>query len=688
MSKIYAAVLLLIFSFNANKALSQCSAGEVEVQIEIRTDAYGSEGYWELVSADSNCGEGTIVSGGNISVGCNGAGQQNQPAGGYLNNQTYTSNNVCLVDGSEYRIAYVDDWGDGGFEFTVRVNGYNVYDFSGSGGFEYFTFNAVEPPAYNMTMIKAHMNSYQPQGNIEVIAEVKNVGTVTITDMMMNYSIDNGATVSQLVTGLSLDNDDQTVITHPTLWTPTSDGQYEIKIWYTDLNGSNPDANPGDDDVDVTINIGPGVPNIVDSYLQTLPIIKEIASNSDQVNMPTDLDFHPVLTRKELWVLNKDLESTGSSTVTISNAGETNQNELWRRDGNAWHFMSLSTGIAFSQNGNFGTSPGVYDANHNGGQAFTGPALWSGDLDVYAQPSGGNGSHLDMLHESPHCQGIANESGNRFWVFDGYNNDIVMYDFHEDHGPGNDDHDDGEVIRYSDVNVQMDAADKVVSHLILDDSQQWLYVVDNENERVIRIDITTGVLGGTPSFGPFETLAMYRHMTNYDWEIVSDTGLIEPSGIEIIDDRLLVSDYATGDIIIYDISEMPAKELKRVKTGADGIMGIKLGPEGKIWYVDFEAETVNRVDWVPDSTLGVSHKTLNQNYHVYPNPSNGQITIVNDGISSAKYSVINALGQSVFQGRLDHGANQIKFDIVKGWYTLKITDTNSGIPVTERLIIQ
>lgn len=68
-------------------------------------------------------------------------------------------------------------------------------------------------------------------------------------------------------------------------------------------------------------------------------------------------------------------------------------------------------------------------------------------MSIYAEPSGGNGSHLDMLHESPYCQGIASETLNRFWVVDGNLGDIVMYDFKADHGPGNNDHADGVVHR-------------------------------------------------------------------------------------------------------------------------------------------------------------------------------------------------------------------------------------------------
>jgi hypothetical protein len=685
MSKIF--IMLLAGLLVATLTQAQCSSGEVEVQIEIITDAYGSEGYWELVNADSACGQGTILSGGNTIVGCGGAGNQNQPTGGYSSNSIITSDTACLMENESYRIAYVDDWGDGGFEFLVFINGFLVKEFEGSGSFEYFTFEATEPPSFDLVMLHAHVPAYQPQGSIDIEAEVYNAGTTTITSLDLAYTINGGTSLSQTVSGLSIPNGARAHITHPSPWTPTTDGDYDLVLSHSNLNGSNIDANPNDDEVEATVTIGPGRPNVIDSYLVNLPIVVEIADGSEQVNMPTDLDFHPTLSRNELWVLNKDLENTGSSTVTISNAGMSNQSEQWRRDGNAWHFMSMSTGIVFSENGNFGTSPGIFDANHNGGQAFTGPALWSSDPAIYAQPSGGNGSHLDMLHQSPECQGIAHEIDNVFWVFDGYNKDIVRYDFVADHGPGNSEHGDAVVLRYSDENVKADSDDEVPSHLAYDKETDWLYVVDHGNERVFKIDTKSGTLGGTPSYGPYEPLAEYRNVTGYDWVELVDSGLVQPAGIALMEDFMLVSDFFTGEIIIYDKTTEPATELKRLALEAEGIMGITIGPAGKIWYVDYEDESVNRIDWVPDTTVGitnVSHSKLK----FYPNPSHGKLTIENDQSAFNVIQLIDNLGKVVYQGMLISGQNELNINAAPGAYYLNTYSTSTNEMLLSKLIIK
>ena len=182
-------------------------------------------------------------------------------------------------------------------------------------------------------------------------------------------------------------------------------------------------------------------------------------------------------------------------------------------------------------NGLWASSPGVFDANHNGGAPFTGPTLWESDMTIYAEPPppGGNGSHMDMLHESPYSQGIAHEKANIYWVVDGYSDDVVRYDFGNDHGPGQHYHGDAIVRRFSDFSIQKDPNDHIVSHCVLDKENDMLYVVDHGNQRVIRLDINTGIIGGTPPFASGEQLTEYTMVTGFDWDVIITSGLIEPA---------------------------------------------------------------------------------------------------------------------------------------------------------------
>ncbi len=332
-----------------------------------------------------------------------------------------------------------------------------------------------------------------------------------------------------------------------------------------------------------------------EAYGQNAPDYKIIADVTDLVRQPNDLDFNTTPGKEfELWILNEGTVNSGGTNVIISDAGEDNQTDIYRKDGNSWHFMSMPTALSFSaENGHFGTSSAIFDANHNGGNPYAGPSLWDSDLTVFAQYAGAgtNGSHLDMLHESPYSMGITSEIDNRYWVFDGYSNEIVMYDFKADHGPGMHDHSDGEVARYIEATVTRKVG--VPSHMILDKKTGWLYICDTGGKRIMRLNINSGnVKRNLPML--YEPLASRVEMENVEYEVFASANLDAPCGIEISGNRLLVSDNGTDEIIAYDLGTK--QELGRLQTTATNLRGIKMGPKGKLWYVDYSGNQVVRID--------------------------------------------------------------------------------------------
>ncbi|MCB9251284.1 MAG: hypothetical protein H6605_02355 [Flavobacteriales bacterium] len=330
-----------------------------------------------------------------------------------------------------------------------------------------------------------------------------------------------------------------------------------------------------------------------ENYGKNSPVFTRIAGTSEQISEPQDLDFNPIRP-DELWVLNRGVSFSGGSTVTISATGMPNQSTLHRKDGNALHFMALPTALSFNSKGNWATSSGELDANYDNG-SFTGPTLWSSDPDIYAKYAGPgtNGSHLDMLHSSPFSMGIESERDNIFWVYDGYNEHLVRYDFQSDHGPGNHYHGDGKVHRYTEVKLKRDSY--VPSHLVLDGEMNWLYIVDGGNKRILRADINSGEKAfDLPLIN--EELSEHWQMKNVVWEefVAPGFGLQKPCGIEIKDDRLFVSDYETGEIICFNVKNK--QELFRINTGSKGIMGLTLGSDGHLYYVNAINNEVNRID--------------------------------------------------------------------------------------------
>ena len=80
-------------------AVAQCANGEVEITVEVETDQYGYEVYWQLLPEGNPCDNNPIFIGGNASVGCSGGGAQAQTPGGYGNNTTVVEGPWCLLAG-------------------------------------------------------------------------------------------------------------------------------------------------------------------------------------------------------------------------------------------------------------------------------------------------------------------------------------------------------------------------------------------------------------------------------------------------------------------------------------------------------------------------------------------------------------------------------------------------------------
>lgn len=427
--------------------------------------------------------------------------------------------------------------------------------------------------------------------------------------------------------------------------------------------------------------------NAIDSYLTGNPKYVTIATATNKLASPRDLDFKPdasgALTY-EMWVVNNGTASVpGSGMVMIFNVGRSNQLSRYRRDSNANHFLRNGPAIAFGLT-DFNGKPGgnVLWANaiegNNGGDNFTGASLWPSDTNIYAkihQNDNYLGSHCDMLHQSPYSMGIAHEKGNAFWLFDGYAGNICRYDFAVPHGYGEDDHSDGMIRRYSDVKVVRKP--NVPSHLILDKATGWLYIADTGNKRVIRMDINTGAMVAklTPKNEP---LASFQQWGNATQEVVASTGLTDPCGIEFYQGRLMVSDNATGDIVVYDVTVKPAVEKGRIKTGVVGIMGLKVGPDDRIYFVDNKGNKIVRID--PGSPTAIDEQANKLEFTVFPNPASESfnVTYSLEKSQHGTLQILDAQGRMVDNIAVEgnSGVNQVELDSKSypaGMYFIKLT---------------
>jgi len=318
-----------------------------------------------------------------------------------------------------------------------------------------------------------------------------------------------------------------------------------------------------------------------------------IASSVDQLDVPRDMEFHPSPAREwELWVVNRGTESI----TIIHDAGQASQSSENRRDEYADHFMADVSALAFGQwDAEFDHIFATAQESRNGGNDFMGPALWPSSLDRFAEDNqgdgGGLGSHLDMLHESPQGMGIAHDSGNAYWYFDGFHGNLVYYDFQDNHETGGEDHNDGIVRRYSEVELNRYA--NVPGHMQLDKSTGVLYIADTGNNRIVWVDTDAPVTLTATTEGQMDsTLEEYSEASGASWGVFS-YGVTRPSGLVLGDDHVFVSERSTGKIHAFDYDGNSVAELQ---TNADEIMGLELDPDGNLWFVDSGEDRIYRVD--------------------------------------------------------------------------------------------
>lgn len=321
--------------------------------------------------------------------------------------------------------------------------------------------------------------------------------------------------------------------------------------------------------------LGDGTHTLADGAMRT------IATSAEALATPRDLAFHPEV-EGQLWVVNN-----GDHSMTLlSDAGTDAQSSRhWRDSFSGAHFLAKPAALAFGASGSLAT---IHDEDEKTQSMtptdFMGPTLWTSDPEEF---DGGHEGHLDMLHNSPNGTGIAWETDNVYWVFDGYHSSITRYDFQSDHGLGGTDHSDGIVHRF--VEGEVAYADGVSSHLVFDAETALLYVADTGNGRIAVLDTTTGEEGSriTPDYDG----GRQRSWDGAEIWTLTDEELVAPSGLEIHDDLLWVTDNATSRILAYDLD---GTLIDWVDTGLPegALMGIAFGPEGDLFLVDAAGDQV------------------------------------------------------------------------------------------------
>ena len=356
---------------------------------------------------------------------------------------------------------------------------------------------------------------------------------------------------------------------------------------------------------------------------------------------PRTLAFHP--TSGNLWVGNND---TDSITVvkgkfdddTAGAAAPTVGGLAHRFDRAHYHYMDKMAALAFGAGSSLVTcqeSENNYDGRKTPNR-FMGPSLydtiavegthaatggWPKGRHIFIDAEGNKCdphvasdrssiknntttttttcfmTHVDMLHASPNCMGIAHDPepytpyNNVFWVFDGLNSTLIRYDFEQPHGPGSLDHSLANVRRYPEI--KLTRVPGVPGHMVVDAATRTLYIADTGGGRIVAVDADSGRyvdearndLGGNftlwssplPSF-EYTLFGCARHKT-------LASGINKPSGVALHGDTLLVGEHGTGKIIAFN--KTTGVKLGEMTTGAKKLFGLAVEPKtGVVWFVD------------------------------------------------------------------------------------------------------
>lgn len=177
----------------------QCPSGETFVTIDVSSDAWGYECFWDLTPMGAGCGNNPIYSYGNLTqVGCGGAGQQDANGGGYPNNTITTESLGCIQYGNCFDINYVDDWGDGGATFSVNFDGFQGYYFGGSGTGNVFSFCVTSNTEFDASIAANHFEytkiPLSQSQNIVQSGTISSEGSSNLTNVFMTVSVSKNGT--------------------------------------------------------------------------------------------------------------------------------------------------------------------------------------------------------------------------------------------------------------------------------------------------------------------------------------------------------------------------------------------------------------------------------------------------------------------------------------------------------------
>lgn len=170
------------------------------------------------------------------------------------------------------------------------------FKFNFVGNWDYFwiidDFSVYTPSSKDFSCYDISTGLYNDIADspISIAGSLENLGSETITSFDINYSIDGGAPVTAPITGVSIGFGDSYNFTHPTGFSPSSSGDYEITVFASNLNGG-ADGNTSNDEFSKSITV-------FDVAVQRVPLFEVFTASTCPPCKPGNENFHSIVDAK------------------------------------------------------------------------------------------------------------------------------------------------------------------------------------------------------------------------------------------------------------------------------------------------------------------------------------------------------------------------------------------------------
>jgi hypothetical protein len=174
---------------------------------------------------------------------------------------------------------------------------------------QHYIFLPGVQSSYDVAAASIELRDIEQISPLTIESNFRNFGSTTITGLTMNYQVNGGAVVSSPSGSMNLSSFQTSKVTAAAAWTPTTSGQYTIKVWADALNGSNPDEYNLNDTVTKVVSI-------VDRIAVRKPLYETFTSSTCPPCVPANTNM------EALFATNKGKQSSVKYQMSWPGAGD------------------------------------------------------------------------------------------------------------------------------------------------------------------------------------------------------------------------------------------------------------------------------------------------------------------------------------------------------------------------------